>query len=148
MLKDRIAIKKYREYMSGDGDKTLTEYMYYLHDVYDGLGPEEKEDAYLFTLSTFPETIGYAMLKLSSLKINVVERFSAEYKDAYKDWLEDIGASLCMGFGDDKIFLTYAKLYICGMTEHVDTLSKRIEDTFKKRKEDKERSEWMHKKIF
>lgn len=148
MVKDRLYLKRYNDYMKHGEDKSLSEFMYHLHNAYKSLDAEEKERAYLYTLNTFPETMGYAMLKLSSVKLNVFERFEAEYRDSYKKWLEDIETDLCVGFGDDKVFLTYAKLYICGMTDCVDALSKKIEDTFKKRKEEKERTEWIHKKIF
>ena len=150
MKREKRTVKKYREYISGDGYKTLIESMALLHEAYNDMLPEQKEEAYIHTLMTFPETIAYAMLKLSSLKIDVAERFRDEYQKAYKTWLEDIETELVLGFGVEGvgIFLTYAKLYILGMNEHVDTLMGRIEETFSKRKEERERQGWIHKKIY
>lgn len=148
MNKAEKSLKKYNDYISSPGDKKLTECMYYLHDAYDGMSAEDKENAYLYTLVNFPETIAYAMLKLSSIKIDVAERFREEYKESYKNWLEDIETDLVVGFGDVKIFLTYAKLYIYGMNAHVDTLKKLIEKKFSEQKEERDRQEWIHKKIY
>ena len=148
MVRIRKSLKNYKAYLEKPGEKDIVEYMGYLHDAYPDMSAEEKENAYLYTLVTFPETIAYAMLKLSSIKIDVAERFREEYKASYKSWLEDIEADLFMGFGDDRIFLTYAKLYIYGMNAHVETLMKQIEGKFSKQKEERERNEWIHKKIY
>ena len=141
-------IDKYNEYIKSDGEKHLDECCVLIHDIYNEVDAEEKENIYLYVLSTFPETIAYAMLKLSSIKLDVVERFYDEYRDSYKSWLDDIETLLVIAFGDVKIFLTYAKLYISGMNAHVDTLMKQIEKKFKEQKEEKERLEWIHKKIY
>ena len=151
MTKSKKALKKYNDYISGGGEKNLTEYMYLLHDVYPELYPEDKENAYLYTIVNFPQTIAYAMLKLSSIKLDVTEKFREEYKQSYKSFLDDIDADLSMGFGDDRIFLTYARMYVYGMNEHIETLMGKIETKFKemrKEREEKERQEWIHKKIY
>lgn len=151
MTKSKKALKKYNDYIAGNGEKNLTEYMYLLHDVYPELSPDDKENAYLYTIVNFPQTIAYAMLKLSSIKLDVAEKFREEYKKSYKPFLDDIDADLSVGFGDDKIFLTYARMYVYGMNEHIETLMGRIEKKFKEMREEREeteRQEWIHKKIY
>jgi len=128
--KRKKLLKKYNDFITQNSGFSLAEYMYVLHDVYPIMDSSQKEDAYLFTLINYQETIAYAMLKLSSLKLDVTKRFREEYKSSYKQWLENIETDLYIGFGDDKIFLTYAKLYIYGMNTHVDKLIKQIENKF------------------
>ena len=148
MIRVKNSVKKYNDYIESNKEKNLSECMYYLHDAYTDMDTEEKENAYIHTLVNFPETIGYAMLKLSSNKLNVTEKYYQEYKEGYKEWLENIETDLIVGFGDVGIFLTYARLYILGMNEHVDTLKERIERIFKERKDEREHLEWIHKKVF
>ncbi len=147
MIREKRYIRKFKEY-ADTKDRDFTKYMALLHDAYPMLDTEEKETVYLDVLSSFPQTIAYAMLKLSSLKLNVTDKFFEEYRDSYKNWLEDVETDLVIGFGDTGIFLTYAKMYIYGLNEHVSVLTDKIKNVFEQRKHNREVNEWMHKKIY
>lgn len=147
MIREKRYISKFKEYADSK-DKDFTKYMVLLHDAYPNLDTEEKENVYLDVLSSFPQTIAYAMLKLSSLKLNVTENFFEEYRDSYKSWLEDVETDLLIGFGNTGIFLTYAKMYIFSMNDNVSVLTDKIRTVFEQRKRDREVKEWLNKKIY
>lgn len=147
MIREKRYIRKFKEYADSK-DRNLSNYMALLHDAYPYLDANEKERVYLDVLSSFPQTIAYAMLKLSSLKLSVNDNFFEEYRDSYKNWLEDIETELIIGFGNTGILLTYAKMYILSMTDNVSILTEKIRTVFEQRKHDREVATWINKKIY
>ena len=146
-LGEKPEISKLNNYLHGD-EVERTQYMALLHDAFPLMDTEDKEKAYVDTFMRFPETLAYAMLKMSTDKGKIKDSYWDEYKESYRDYLEDIETDLVIAFGDVGVFLTYTKLYILNMGKYTDELAEHIVKVFKDRKFEKEHDEWLHKRIF
>ena len=140
-------IQDFNDYLKND---TLyrTTYMGLLHYAFPLMDNDTKEEVYTDTMMRFPETVAYAMLKLSTDKTDVKDRYWDEYKESYKSYLDDIESDLYMAFDDLDIFLTYVRLNVLNMAEYTDKLGKHIENVLRGRHLEKEKDEWINKKIF
>ncbi len=142
------AIEQLNKYLDAADFADRTKYVSVLHEAFPYLDAESKEKILIDTLSFFPETIAYAMLKLSIKNIDIEGLFRNEYKSSMESFMEDIETDLVIAFGDPELFLTYAKLYVLGLNGMSDSLKKKISVRFMQMKCSREYDEQRNKATF
>ena len=145
-FKEKPEILKFNTYLA-QGDIKRDEYCALLHEAFPLMSVEDKERVFVDTFKRFPETLDYAMLKMSTIISNVKEKYWDEYKGTYRDFLEDVETDLLIAFGDIDIFLTYSRLYVVNMSICAEELSEHILKNFKERHYEREKARWEVKRI-
>lgn len=127
---EKPAIRKLNKYLKKSDLDNFDEYCYKMRPAFPLMSPEDKEKALVDTLTIFPETVAYAMLKLSINEMDVQDFFRTEYKSSLEGFIENIEADILMAFGDVDLFLTYAKMYVIGMNGFTQEIRRKLSDRF------------------
>ena len=76
---EKPEIVRFNNYLK-QGNIKRDEYCAYLHDAFPLMSIEDRERVYVNTFKMFPETLSYAMLKMSTEISNVKEDYWDEYR--------------------------------------------------------------------
>ncbi len=145
---EKLAIIRLNRYLENSDTNDFDKYCSLMHPAFPLMSPEMKEKALIDTLSLYPETVAYAMLRLSIRDIDVKDFFKTEYRSSLEGFIEDTETGILIAFGDVELFLTYARMYIIGMNGFTEKLKKRLLDRFSLMKCEREYDEYKNRPAF